>query len=48
MLQTYGKFMKYVIFTLHRMTPEQMKMNSIPAIHTSQNPCIKERRKIDT
>ena len=29
MLQTHGKFMKYVIFTLHRMTPEQMKMNPI-------------------
>ena len=27
MLQTHGKFMKYVLFTLHRMTPEQMKMN---------------------
>ena len=25
MLQTHGKFMKYVLFTLHRMTPEQMK-----------------------
>ena len=25
MLQTHGKFMKYVFFTLHRMTPEQMK-----------------------
>ena len=29
MLQTHGKFMKYVLFTLHRMTPEQMKMNPI-------------------
>ena len=29
MLQTHGKFMKYVFFTLHRMTPEQMKMNPI-------------------
>ena len=27
MLQTQGKIMKYVFFTLHRMTPEQMKMN---------------------
>ena len=34
MLQTHGKFMKYVLFTLHRMTPEQMKMNPI-------NPIIK-------
>ena len=32
MLQSYGKFMKYVIFTLHRMTPEQMKMNPIKPI----------------
>ena len=29
MLQTHGKFMKYVLFTLHRMNPEQMKMNPI-------------------
>ena len=27
MLQTHGKFMKYVFYILHRMTPEQMKMN---------------------
>ena len=33
-LQTHGKFMKYVHFTLHRMTPEQMKMNP-------NNPIIK-------
>ena len=32
MLQTHGKFMKYVIFTLHRMTPERMKMNPIKPI----------------
>ena len=32
MLQTHGKFMKYVLFTLHRMTPEQMKMNPIRSI----------------
>ena len=32
MLQTHGKFMKYVLFTLHRMTPEQMKMNLIKPI----------------
>ena len=32
MLQTHGKFMKYVIFTLHRMTPEQMKMTPIKSI----------------
>ena len=32
MLQTHGKFMKYVLFTLHRMTPEQMKMNPIKPI----------------
>ena len=34
MLQTHGKFMKYVLFTLHRMTPEQLTMNPI-------NPIIK-------
>ena len=28
MLQTHGKFMKYVLFTLHRMTPEQMEDES--------------------
>ena len=32
MLQTHGKFMKYGLFTLHRMTPEQMKMNPIKPI----------------
>ena len=32
MLQTHGIFMKYVLFTLHRMTPEQMKMNHIKPI----------------
>ena len=32
MLQTHGKFMKYVLFTLHRMTLEQMKMNPIKPI----------------
>ena len=32
MLQTHGKFMEYVLFTLHRMTPEQMKMNPIKPI----------------
>ena len=32
MLQTHGKFMKYVFFILHRMTPEQMKMNPIKPI----------------
>ena len=32
MLQTHCKFMKYVLFTLHRMTPEQMKMNRIKPI----------------
>ena len=33
MLQTHGKFMKYVLITLHRMTPEQMKMNPIKLIN---------------
>ena len=32
MLQTHGKFMKYVLFTLCRMTPEQIKMNPIKPI----------------
>ena len=32
MLQIHVKFMKYVLFTLHRMTPEQMKMNLIKPI----------------
>ena len=32
MLQTHGKFMKYVLFTLHRMTPVQLKMNPIKPI----------------
>ena len=32
MLQTHGKFMKYVFYTLHRMTPEQMKKNPIKPI----------------
>ena len=32
MLQTHGKFMKYVLFTLHRMTSGQMKMNPIKPI----------------
>ena len=32
MLQTHGKFMKYVLIILHRMTPEQMKMNPIKPI----------------
>ena len=32
MLQTHGKFMTYVLYSLHRMTPEQMKMNPIKPI----------------
>ena len=36
MLQTHGKFMKYVLFTLHRMTPEQMKMNPIIKLKTNE------------
>ena len=32
MLQTHGKFMKYVFYTLHRMTPEQLKINPIKPI----------------
>ena len=38
MLQTHGKFMTYVLFTLHTMTPEQMKMNPIiPIIRVKTN-----------
>ena len=43
MLQTHGNFMKYVIFTLHRMTPEQMKINPIKPIIK-----VKTNEKIDT
>ena len=43
MLQTHGKFMKYVIFTLHRMTPEQMKMNPIKPIIK-----VKTNEELDT
>ena len=32
MLQTHGKFLKYVLFTLHKMTSEQTKMNPIKPI----------------
>ena len=43
MLQTHGKFMKYVLFTFHRMTPEQMKMNPIKPIIK-----VKTNEKLDT
>ena len=43
MLQTHGKFMNYVIFTLHRMTPEQMKMNPIKPIIK-----VKTNEELDT
>ena len=32
MLQTHGKFMKCVLFTLQEMTPEPMKMSPIKPI----------------
>ena len=35
--------MKYVIFTLHRMTPEQMKMNPIKPIIK-----VKTNEELDT
>ena len=45
MLQTHGKFMKYVFYILHRMTPEQMKMNPIkPIIKVKNN---KELDKVE-
>ena len=43
MLQTHGKFMKYVLFTLHRMTPELMKMNPIKPIIK-----VKTNEELDT
>ena len=43
MLQTHGKFMKYVFYTLHRMTPEQMKMNPIKPILK-----VKTNEELDT
>ena len=43
MLQTHGKFMKDVLFTLHRVTPEQMKMNSIKPIIK-----VKTNEELDT
>ena len=43
MLQTHGKFMKYVFYTLHRMTPEQMKMNPTKPIIK-----VKTNEKLDT
>ena len=43
MLQTHGKFMKYVFYTLHRMTPEQMKMNPTKPIIK-----VKTNEELDT
>ena len=43
MLHTHGKFMKYVLFTLYRMTPEQMKMNPIKPIIK-----VKTNEELDT
>ena len=43
MLQTHGKFVKYVFFILHRKTPEQMKMNPIKL-----NFKVKTNGKLDT
>ena len=43
MLQIHGKFMKYVFYTLHRMTPEQMKMNPIKPIMK-----VKTNEELDT
>ena len=40
---THGKFMKYVFFILHRMTPEQMKMDPIKPIIK-----VKTNEKLDT
>ena len=43
MLQAHGKFMKYVFYILHRMTPEQMKKNPIKPIIK-----VKTNEKLDT
>ena len=43
MIQTHGKLMKYVLFTLHKMTPEQMKMNPIKPIIK-----VKTNEELDT
>ena len=43
MLQTHGKFMRYVFYTLRRMTPEQMKMNPIKPILK-----VKTNEELDT
>ena len=43
MLQTHGKFIKYVLLTLHRITHEQMKMNPIKPIIK-----VKTNGKLDT
>ena len=43
MLQTHGKFMKYVFYILHRMTPEQMKKNPIKPIIK-----VKTNEQLDT
>ena len=43
MLQTHGKFMKYVFYILHRMTPEQMKKNPIKPIIK-----VKTNEELDT
>ena len=42
-LQTHDGFMKYVLFNLHRMTPEQMKMNPIKPIVK-----VKTNEELDT
>ena len=43
MLQTHGQFMKYVIYTLHTMTAEQMMMNPIKPIIK-----VKTNEELDT
>ena len=57
MLQTHGNFMKYVFYTLLRMTPEQMKMNPIepiikvktyPEIDTDEGESTEEEEKSTT
>ena len=43
MLQTHGKFMEYVFYILHRVTPEQMKKNPIKPIIK-----VKTNEELDT
>ena len=50
MLQTHGKFMKYVFYILHRMTPEQMKnliQRKGSQTKMNKNPPYQSKRKMN-